>query len=153
MAKVKRVATPKKDNTNAWLIAALVLAFFLHGGKVGPVAPPPIATEGFRVLVIEETSDRGKLPLGQLNQITATAPGSVVAFCRDKCIKTATDSGFKILDKDDDPALLGEPWVSAWKNKGDSVPWLLVSNGKSGFSGPLPATAKETLEIFGRYAK
>ena len=32
-----------------------------------------------------------------------------------------------------------------------SLPWLIVSNGRSGYSGPLPLTIDETMQILKRY--
>lgn len=149
-------AVAKKDNTNSWLIGILLFALFLQyggGNPLSPKGPPPIEAMGLHVLIVEETDDRQKLPAGQLVQLRDTAAGTVQSFCMEHC----ATGGFKKLDKDDDPKLLGEPWVSAWKSyqersKG-ATPWLVVSDGKSGKSDPLPGTAAETLKLIEEYAK
>ncbi len=42
-------------------------------------------------------------------------------------------------------------WQDALKRKRGALPWLVISNGKSGFEGPLPATVDETLTLLKKY--
>jgi hypothetical protein len=104
------------------------------------------------VLIVEETDDRDELPKSKLDQLTSTAPGSVRDYCALHCIKPdGKNPDFLDLD-DDQPDLSKLPtyWTPAWNRRprtSDKLPWLVVSDGKAGYEGPLPATADETLKL------
>jgi hypothetical protein len=61
-----------------------------------------------------------------------------------------------VLDKDADVSKLS-PSLKQWWDDGyvkvvnKSVPWLIASNGKDKFVGPLPATAEATLDLLKKY--
>ena len=114
-----------------------------------PPSPAPIPVAGFRVLIIEERGDRGKLTAGQRAAILGKG---VRDYLNEKCIKEGMQAAYWILDKDDDVSGLAEHWQSAWKRQRKSLPWLIVSNGSEGYEGPLPDKVEDTLTIFARYA-
>lgn len=112
---------------------------------VTPVDPSPVPSDGYRILIVEEaTEDRVKLQASQQLIFTAKA---IRDYAKDHCV---TD-GFRILDDDADMKLEASVWQEAMKVPRVSLPWLLVTNGKSGFSGPLPQTVDETLSILKKY--
>lgn len=113
----------------------------------------PIKEPGFRVLIVEETAERGKLPKGQWEQIMATAPGSVRDYCKSHCVKVGSDPEYRIVDKDVDASRESPIWQAALKRERKSVPWLIASNGKHGFEGPLPSTTAETIALLKRYGE
>jgi hypothetical protein len=42
-------------------------------------------------------------------------------------------------------------WQAALKRPHPTIPWLLISNGVTGFEGPLPGTVAETLALLQKY--
>jgi hypothetical protein len=58
---------------------------------------------------------------------------------------------WRIWDKDVDPSQESAVWQAAMKRPRASVPWLLVSNGKTGYEGPLPGTADDLLALLKKY--
>lgn len=136
----------------------------------GPTPTPddaPIKLEGLRVLVVEESADRGKLPASQVNVIQGQ---TVRSYLNGKCARAADGKTAEwwILDKDVDASGLAKHWqdalarskdkMAAWKpdpNVKDgpkqALPWVLISNGKSGYEGPLPRTPSEMVELLKRY--
>jgi hypothetical protein len=123
-----------------------------------PPSPAPIDAPGFRVFIIEETADRARLPAKQLDVLFNA---SVRAYLKSHCVKDAhnPDGAFRIWDKDvdaSDPSLT--VWARALKAFNDRVkdgkakpPWLIVSDGKTGYEGPLPADAGSALQLLKKY--
>lgn len=103
-----------------------------------PPEPAPIPDAGFRVLIVYEASDATKYPRGQVNFMNST---SLEAYCRMKCPVVNGQPERRIWDKDTDTANAAKVWQDALKRattKATSYPWIIVSNGKTGYEGPLP---------------
>lgn len=111
-----------------------------------PVPPPstaPFPADKLSVMILEETSERRNLPLSQLILLQSTTFRTELA---------AIGAEWRIWDDDVDARNESSKWqaaLSAWP--GEKLPWLLVSNGRSGFSGSLPLTEEETLSIIRRF--
>ena len=115
-----------------------------------PPGPSPIPVEGFRALIIYETSELSKMPAAQSNILYAQ---SVRDYLNAKCV-VGPDSKtreWRIWDKDVSTDAESKLWQDAMKRKRDSVPWLIISTGKGGFEGPLPANVDETLVLLKKY--
>lgn len=110
-----------------------------------PDNPPPIPAAGLHVLIVEETADRGKLPAEQAAIFTS----QVLA---DELRKLCPDR-WRILDDDTPTSNLPDVWKSALALQRDRLPWLVVSNGNTGYSGPLPGSVDEVLQIVRSHAK
>jgi hypothetical protein len=147
------------NDQSAWplvLVIALVLLLAFSGGGIvpTPVDPPPIPDAGFRVLVIEETAERGKLPRDQQTILTST---EVRAYLNAKCAKgpDGKTPEFRFFDKDTDVSHESKVWQEAMAKAkatpGFVVPWLIVSDGKKGSDGPLPANVAEMLAELKKY--
>lgn len=129
---------------------------------VGPVEPPPpnpppgpnptpapIPLSGLRVLILEETGDRQKLPPSQAAILTST---EVRSLLNTKCAKGRDGSPeFRLFDADADLSLQEKHWQDAAKLKRDSLPWLVISDGKQGYQGPLPPTIPDMLALIAKF--
>lgn len=128
------------------------------GGPIpGPTPPdppgptPPIPAGGMRVLILEETADRSKLPPAQLS----------VLF--DKRVRDYLDSKtplgsdgktheWGIYDQHTDLSGVGAMWEELRKRPHASLPWIIVtSEGKVVHEGALPANTDETLALLKRF--
>jgi hypothetical protein len=113
-----------------------------------PDVPPPIDGDGLRVLIVYESSE--------LNQLTADQRDifygqTVRKYLTENCVQQDRYSEWRILDQDTSFVDAGSRWVKALARPRTSLPWILISNGKTGFEGPLPATPSETIELIKRY--
>lgn len=115
-----------------------------------PVIAPPIPDAGFRVLILQNTADLTKLPPSQNAILTS---GVMRAYLNSHCI-TGPDGKLKewrIWDAAGPFDAESQLWQTATKRKRDSVPWIVISNGKTGFEGPLPKTIDETMTLLEKY--
>jgi hypothetical protein len=132
----------------------LLLVFSGGGIVIDPPNPPPITEAGFRVLIVEETAERGKLPKDQLTILTST---EVRAYLNSHCVKGADGKTpeFRIFDKDTDVSHESQIWqkamAAAKTTPGFVTPWLIVSDGKKGSDGPLPANVADMLAELKKY--
>ena len=119
--------------------------------------PDPVPGEGFRVLILYETADLGKLTPQQASVFTG---GDVRAYLRSKVGKDANGvPEFRVWDDDyaaDQMAFETPEWQAAYdKAKTDAagrLPWVLILNGsKVAASEPLPPTVADTLTLLRKY--
>jgi len=133
-----------KGGNFLWLMVFGIGLLLLGGGS--PLSPSaPFKTDKLSVLVVEESSERGKYTSDQLNIIQSTDP---------KSVKVAVESKggrFFVLDKDNASALeKADDWVKEAfpKVSANPPPWIAGANTKSGFSIPM-ATEAEVLKKVG----
>lgn len=127
-------------------------------GEVAPAPKPPepinvapIPVDGFRVLFVVETADASKLPKEQLAILTSH---DVRAYLNAKCVLGADGKTREWRQWDKDVSIEGEAahWKAAMGRKRDSLPWLIISDGKTGYEGPLPMTIADTLKLLKQFA-
>lgn len=113
-----------------------------------PVDPPAPKTGNLKVLVVYESEDLGELPSKQIEIFTTTL---IREYCDKACSKTAGQADYRQYD--DDVSVATEPeWIKkAFSEQRQSLPWIVMSNGTTGFSGPLPGTIDETLALLKKY--
>lgn len=112
--------------------------------------PEPTPQPGkLRILIVEETADRSKLPT--LQQDILFSP-TVRTYIKTACSKSAEGNpDFRVYDKDTDTSKEAA-WVqTAMKEPRNSLPWIILSNGTAGYSGPLPANETATMELLKKY--
>lgn len=123
-------------------VAALEAAAKELGTEPGPAPQPaPIPVAGLHVLIVEETDDRGRIPVGQLAALQSTA-----------IRREVQEKGGQFRQFDDDPTIADPLWAAVRDRPRASLPWIIVSNGaKGGTEQPLPASVEETLALIRRY--
>lgn len=149
-----RNGSDKEDNTPVQDGSPLQIEI-VQGGRPppgpSPVDPPvpddgkaPIPESGLHVLIVYESGDLSKLPSKQVAILTATALRSYVADRHGE---------FRAFDKDADLANVDPKWRKAMERKRSQLPWLIVSNGKTGFEGPLPSSVGDMMDLLKRYGQ
>lgn len=115
-----------------------------------PVDPAPIPADGNRVLIVYETADLTNYPAAQTNVLYAK---QVRDYLRSKCVvgPDGKTREWRIYDKDLDLSGESPLWRDAMKRDRKSLPWIVISTGKTGYEGPLPADVPSTLALLKKY--
>lgn len=132
----------------SWMLIIGVVAYwaFVLSDAGGP---PPIAGDGLRVLIVEDAAKRGTLPLAQR---TILSSPRVWDYLNTHCAKGADgEPARRIFDHEERMDDAEPEWQEAMKRPRKSLPWWVISNGKSGGEGPLPATEEEALAILKKW--
>jgi hypothetical protein len=114
-------------------------------------SPAPIPVDGFRVLMIYESSELSKLSSEQRDGVLYG--DKVRGYLNSHCA-TGPDGKtreFRIWDKDVDTSGEAKLWQDAMKRPWNGAPWVIISNGKAGFEGPLPKTEAEMLALLTKF--
>jgi hypothetical protein len=115
-----------------------------------PPTPVPIPGDGLRVLIVYESKTLPSLPKGQ---ISALYSATVREYMNTHCAKgpDGKTAEWRCWDADVDAS--GEPaiWQDAMKRPRTSLPWVIISTGRTGYEGPLPATADDLLALLKRF--
>lgn len=130
--------------------------------------PAPIPIDGFRVLIVYESADLAKMPSAQ-NAVLYSR--TIREYLDSKCAQGTKNKEWRIWDKDLDATAEARHWqealkrgaekASAWKPEKDkegnivgpkvAYPWIMISTGKTGHEGPLPANVAKTMELLEKY--
>jgi hypothetical protein len=114
-----------------------------------PIDPPaPIPAPGFRVLMVYESADLHKMPPAQL---AALKSQTVRDYLDLRCVDEGGVKGWRVWDKDVDTANVSKLWRDAMARPRTSMPWVTISNGVTGYSGPLPENADKLIELLKTY--
>lgn len=113
-----------------------------------PPNPAPIPVDGFRSLIVYESADLSKLPAGQL---AALYSQQVRDYLTSKCTMgpDGKTKEWRTLDKD--VVADSKLWQDAMARPRKSLPWIVLSDGKTGFEGPLPATEADLMTLLKKY--
>lgn len=109
-----------------------------------PIDVVPIKEAGFRVIVVYESAD------GVPEQINGA---DVRGYLNNKCVKgpDAKTPDFRIWDQDVDLTNASRYFVEAMLRPRTSLPWILISDGKRGFEGPLRGNSQDVLNLLKKY--
>lgn len=132
----------------AVIVVLLVVAFQKHEPKPDPSGP--IIGKGMRVLIVEETAERSKLPPAQSAILTS---GTIQDYLNEHCSKEKSDkSAWRIFDKDTDMSQEAKFWQDAMLRPHPKLPWVIISKSPGrGFEGPLPTDTAAFLELLQKY--
>ncbi len=80
---------------------------------------------------------------------------SVRDYLNAKCVLGADNKTreWRMWDKDVDATAESQLWQDALKRPRKSTPWIIVSNGKTGYEGPLPEGWVDTLALLKKYGE
>lgn len=164
--KVVTAAKPGRYRIEAWNakgdVASAIATCWVVVGDVpappppDPIPPPnpaPIPYPGFRVLITYETADLAKLPAGQIAALYAR---EVRDYLNARCSKgpDGKTAEWRLWDRDTDASAESDAWRYAQaraKGKAAVYPWITISDGKTGYEGPLPQTVQETLALLRKW--
>jgi hypothetical protein len=137
------------QNPLSWDEATVVVAVSPGPGPTPPGPGPsptpgiaPIEGDGLRVLFVAETGER--MPQSIEASFYST---EVAAYLNANCAKVGGQPDFRRVDPDTQFTDPGHRFAKALARPRASLPWLIISNGTSGYEGPFPATPAETLAL------
>lgn len=111
-----------------------------------PEPPAPIAEPGFRVLFVFEAESLTTYPRGQVNAMRAK---DVADYLAAKCVKGPDGKTPETRAYDQHTPMDAAPklWKDAMARPRASLPWVVVSNGKTGFEGPVPYNPADPADL------
>lgn len=149
--KVLPTQTPQQHPTGApwatvvrvlpWVLLVGVIAWFAMRGQHGI---EPVGVEGLRVLVVEESADRGDLTADQIAIFNSVEIREAV---------TAANGQMVVLDADDDTRKLSREWQTLRDRIRSRPPVVVIANPRRAKEMPLPADVPEFLKEFEAFAK
>jgi hypothetical protein len=157
------------DKPGLYVVAALIPPdLALHrievaGGPFPPPPPPPPPpptdapweSPGLSVLILRESQSTGTLPVAQRAIFT---DAKVHQWLTSNCVKLPPSGrpGYRIWDDDGSdvsaaPTVLQAAYKVTLAKMPNEEPTIGISNGKTGFVGPLPVNAVELLALLEKY--
>lgn len=110
-----------------------------------PTVKPPFPTDDLAVLIVYEKTGE-PLPEGYFSIIYGKAT-------RQFLDAKAGKDDYRIYDPQIDVTRDAPKWQAAMKVPRDSLPWLVIANKTTGYSGPLPKTVAEFQALVSKYAE
>ena len=135
------IATPPPDYQRMirdWALLGLmaVMAWnWMRGGADTDTSPTPNVA-GLRVLILEESADRAKLPAPQSAIFNAVGLREAIA---------ARDGQLLVLDRHDDVAKLAQEWRQLRGRATLATPLVIFAAGRRAVEMPLPSSTDEFL--------
>jgi hypothetical protein len=112
--------------------------------KVAPIAEPKL-----NVMIVEETSDRIHIPWDQIVAMQSTVWRQYVDS--KSGLEPSGAHHYRLVDKDDNMAKDAKKWSDAFARPRNTTPWIIVSNGKTGYEGPLPKNLADLMTLIQKY--
>lgn len=123
------------SSTGVALLLTIIVGVIEQQGCTIPnvlpiITPPsPVASDSLRVLIVEESADRHKLPLGKLAVLTSTPFRQWLE---------ANGAEWRMVDANDSPQDLDDTMKAMFARQRATLPWMIVCGPKGGAEGPLP---------------
>jgi hypothetical protein len=121
------------------------IAAAIKAGLTDIPPPPdvePLPVTSLHVLIVEEMDDRSTLPASQVDVFSNTD-------MRKWFVENNVQ--WRIFDEDQDMSQAEKKWQDAMSRPRESTPWIMISNGQSGYEGPLPKTVADTIKMMEKY--
>lgn len=115
-----------------------------------PSSEAPIEKLGLRVLIVVESEQLSEMPEPQRQILFGMRTR---LWLNDNCAKSEDGQPeWRVLDQDTEfPDQCDEVWCKALARDRSEVPWVVISNGKSGFEGALPTNINDFLKLVEQY--
>ncbi len=120
-----------------------------------PKPNAPFPSDGFAVIVLKEASETGTLTPAQRSILTSS---KVLKYINSKAVKVGDGVFFRAWDDDYTEAQLSAvapelalAYRESKKLADGRLPWICISTGDGGYSGPLPATLDEMMTLLQKY--
>jgi hypothetical protein len=107
----------------------------------------PIEGPGLRVLMVVESGEPLELPIQDV-----LYGRKVRDFMTANCIKVDGVADWRIVDPDTQYTDREQRFAKALQRPRTSVPWLIISNGVTGYEGPFPGGPDATLTLIQSFA-
>lgn len=116
----------------------------------------PFPAPGFAILILHEAQETGRLTEKQKAILTSQ---EIRKYLHAKCVKLE-DGSIAARFWDDDytqaqlslaPQVMQRAYFELLEDAAGRLPWIGISDGRTGFSGPLPGTVAETLALLKKY--
>ena len=129
-------------------------------GTVPPPPPPPPPTDapwgspGLSVLILRESQSLQSLPVAQRAIFTSA---QVLQWLNSNCVQLPDGRpAFRVWDDDGSdvgnaPAVMQAAYKIVRAKMEDNAPTIGISNGKTGYIGPLPGTVVDMLKLLEAY--
>lgn len=115
-----------------------------------PDTPAPIPVPGLRVLIVYESKDLPKMPKEQQSILFDK---DVREYLGQACVKLNGTPEWRIVDQNVQVYGEQQVWKDALARQRGEMPWVIISNGKTGYEGPLPRNKKDFMEAVKKYAQ
>ena len=115
-----------------------------------PDTKPPIDKQGLHVLIVVESEDIATMP-PQQREILFNLKTRV--YLNRRCVLASDGTpSWRVLDQDTEfPDVCDSVWCKTLARDRTEVPWLVVSNGKTGIEMPLPKTMEEFIAVVEKF--
>ncbi len=115
-----------------------------------PSGDAPIDKLGLRVLIVVESEDLASMPESQRQILFGMRTR---LWLNDNCAKAEDGQPeWRVLDQNTEfPEQCDEVWCKALSRDRSEIPWVVISNGKTGFEGALPNNIDDFLKLVEQY--
>lgn len=103
----------------------------------------PFPADGLHVLIVYEST--------KMNGLTAEQRAIIAGADIRGALNAAAPGKYRIYDQDADLQFVEQVWKDAMAVPRQSVPWLVISNGKAGYNGPLDMSAAKFREMLSEF--
>lgn len=111
---------------------------------VDPLIPPPVSDLGLRVLFVFENTDLRKLPPEQVAIATST---KLRDYLDKRCVLESKTRAYRFYDKDTKLTNDYPVWGKLMGVPRQSVPWIVICNGKTWTSIPMPGNVDDAIKL------
>jgi hypothetical protein len=112
-------------------------------------SPNPVPVPGLlHVLVVYDNGSLAALPAAQAAIIDSMV---VRDYLNSHCSKSGATAEYRFFDRSADLSKEPADWQTVAARPRSTLPWIVITNGKDTFEGPLPGTVEDTLTLLKKY--